>query len=158
MNLVKFIVIFIYWITFRSVLTGLMVTSIFLVVSFQFTPKERNISMNAEYVTTCPPQLVIFIQPRKPKLTPFHIQVRACTDTFSFADITTVLLSNRFIFSVWSSGLIEWRRPGRGQRKFIILGDLDGHCMIKGDGGDFLSLFAGFHCQNTQLVPASFMI
>ena len=116
MNLVKFIVIFIYWITFRSVLTGLMVTSIFLVVSFQFTPKERNISMNAEYVTTCPPQLVIFIQPRKPKLTPFHIQVRACTDTFSFADITTVLLSNRFIFSVWSSGLIEWRRPGRGQR------------------------------------------
>lgn len=112
----KCIVIFIYGITLRSVLTGLMVTSIFLVVSFQFTPKERNISMNAEYVTTCPPQLVIFIQPRKPKLTPFHIQVRACTDTFSFADITTVLLSNRFIFRVWSSGLIEWRRPGRGQR------------------------------------------
>ena len=34
--------------TFRSVLTGRIVTSIFLVVSFQLTPKDKYMSMKAE--------------------------------------------------------------------------------------------------------------
>ena len=155
----KCIVIFIYGITLRSVLTGLMVTSIFLVVSFQFTPKERNISMNAEYVTTCPPQLVIFIQPRKPKLTPFHIQVRACTDTFSFADITTVLLSNRFIFRVWSSGLIEWRRPGRGPTLVYHSGRFRGALHDKEMVVIFCKVIVcRFSLSEYPLVPVNFMI
>ena len=97
----------------KMVLTGLMITSILFFSSFQRTSKLSFISILPMQVTSLPPQLVNFMQPKNPKLTPFQIQVLACTATSSFAVITTVLFSNNFICRVSLRSLRSCLFPGR---------------------------------------------
>ena len=82
--------------TFTSlslVSTGLIFIDNLSELSSHIALKDTFVSIFALYVTICPLQLLIFKQPRSPKLIPFHIHVFAVTSVYIFAPMTISLSS-----------------------------------------------------------------